>query len=184
MRHAYWFLVLLLLSACHLQNTKPSILKVTPIPSYLWQMSGKMSFSDGHDGGSGRITWKEQDGKVLAKFSAPLGQGSWWLDEQLGRIRNNKGQSWSGEDMGELLSHQLGWEVPWDALKQSIKGVAIHKFNTIGEDELSFEKQGWQIQWKKIKFVNGLQLPHRIFLTRGSYSVKISIKTWSWQYDE
>ncbi|WP_154224608.1 outer membrane lipoprotein LolB [Marinicella rhabdoformis] len=178
MRQTIWLLLLLLLSACHKQNTKPTTFQVNPISSQNWQMSGKMSFSDGNEGGSGRIKWKEVDGNIIAKFTAPLGQGSWDLDERLGLIQNNKGQSWSGSNMGKLLKEQLGWEVPWIALKQSIKGLDVVNKQTKSGDSLVFYKQGWKVEWKKIKKVNGFMLPHKIYLLNEPYSVKIAVKTW------
>ena len=178
MRLLFW-LGLMFLSACHNQNLKPHSLIVDSIVSNDWKLSGKMSLSDGQDGGSGSISWSESEGKVLAIFKAPLGQGSWQLDERKGEIKNSKGQSWSGFDMSLLLRQQLGWEVPWVALKQSVKGISVDQPVVTGTYSRSFVREGWQIEWKNIKEVDGLWLPHKIFLKKAPYSVKISVKSWS-----
>ncbi len=117
---------------------------------------------------------------MFAIFKAPLGQGSWQLDEADGEIKNNKGQSWSGYDMSMLLGQQLGWQVPWTALKESIKGISIKEPSVTGNYSQQFMREGWQIEWKNIKQVKGVWLPHKIFLQKAPYSVKISVKSWSW----
>ena len=179
MRHTFW-LWLLLLTACHNKSTKPNILNVDPIVAKDWNMRGSMSFSDGTDGGSGSIKWSEKNGQVHAIFKAPLFHGSWELDENVGEIKNSKGRLWVGSDMSALMEQQLGWEVPWMALKQSIKGVSGNVLIKSGKNSLSFTRKGWLIEWKNLKLVNGLWLPHKVFLKKAPFSVKVSVKSWSW----
>ncbi len=172
----------LLLTACHHKNHRVNESpKVQPVYYQQWQLAGKMSFSDGQDGGSGRLIWQEKNGFVQATFKAPLGQGSWQLNELNASITDSNGQVSSGIDMSALLAEQLGWEVPWQALKYSIKGVPIGKSESIkvnGDQNFTFE--GWTIEWKNIKQVQGHWLPHKIFLKKPPFAVKVAIRTWKW----
>ena len=178
-----WLLLCLSLAACQNRQIKPQTtpLSVQPLKEKVWSMSGKMSVSDGQEGGSGSLKWSESNNQVHAIFKAPLGQGSWELDESLGLISDSKGQSWKGSDMSALISQQVGWPVPWNALKHSLKGWQMGEPLTSNDGQtLQFIKAGWLVEWKQIKSVNGQMLPHKIYIKKKPYSIKISVKKWQW----
>lgn len=184
MRQSIWVFLLLSLAACQHRNIRtPTVIIPQAITENHWLLSGKILITDGRDGGSGALTWSESNGLVHAKFKAPLGQGAWELDEQQGFLKNDKGQSWTGDDMAVLLEQQLGWEIPWLALKQSIKGHHMGKqLVKTSEGSYTFEYEGWLIEWKKIKPVIGAVLPHKIYIKKAPYAIKISVKKWQRQH--
>ena len=180
--------LLLLLQACQLNPPKPpsydshqSVLDLSQRSNFTF--SGKMSFSDGTDGGSGRITWQQlSDGYIVADFKAPLGSQSWQLEvtPTAATLTDRNGQSWMSQQAGELLSDQLGWPVPWHALTYWVQGQKDHEAAIIKETEDGYliNSGGWQISYRKLVEYPGGLLPHKMQARRGEHVIKLAIKQW------
>ncbi len=170
--------VLILVTACQ-QRTAHSPSNDESLAQSNWHITAKMFINNGEDSGSGRLTWHELNGKVKATFKAPLGQGSWTLDEQNLTMTDDQGQKWHAASMGDLMQSHLGIDLPWSNVKRWLKGewpehVRFNENQSAG----TFQWQGWQIELKKIKTIDGRLLAHRIHVHKGQQSVKLSIKSW------
>ena len=180
--------LLLLLQACQHNPPKPasydshqSVLDLSQRSKF--SFSGKMSFSDGNDGGSGRMTWQQNEGGyIVADFKAPLGSHSWHLDvtPAAATLTDRNGQTWISHQAGDLLSDQLGWTVPWQALTHWVQGQKDKNSAVIQETEDGYliNSGGWQITYRKLVEYPGGLLPHKMQARRGEYVIKLAIKQW------
>lgn len=177
----------LLLASCKQSSVKPklelNLVEFNDIERY--QILGKMSFSDGQDGGSGRIDWQFNNGYVVALLKAPLGSKSWEIKEFEGgaQIETNQGYKQISESAQSLISQELGWHVPWNELKHWIKG-SPHLSNksevTVHNDGYDIREKGWVIQYSKLRSFETGELPMKIVARKDNYAIKVSIKSWLW----
>ncbi len=179
-----------LLQACqHQTMIKPinpeRLIDMTEFSSY--QFNGKMSFSDGQDGGSGRIQWQNKDGLISARLKAPLGTKSWRISEQIiGAELVTNGAVVYADTAQTLISNQLGWQVPWQQLKSWVIGQPYNKSH--GQifwqaDGFTVSEGGWQIEYSRLKpypSTSSQQLPHKMVARKDNYSIKLSVKQWTW----
>jgi len=176
----------LTLAACQRGNVRPTNTGVYQNLSDVtdWSLQGKIAFSDGKDGGSGKFQWRFIEGDITADLKAPLGQGSWRLHESPnGEARLYSGKDDYVEDYNAeiLVSRQIGWRVPWGALKSWLR-VQPHqpseaRTEKVG-DKLIIYEQGWRIEYKKWTHASGRLLPARITARKEPYSIKLSIRDW------
>lgn len=180
--------IILLLSACGQRNhIKPhQSLSIADLSALnLYQLFGKMSFSDGQDGGSGTIKWQQMEDGITATLKAPLGSKSWQIIESKSgaKLVTHQGEEYFGDSTGVLLSHQLGWQVPWQQLTDWVKGQP-HDSSTAKitwqDDTYTLTEGDWQIVYSKLKQYPGGLLPHKMIARNDSYSIKLMVKQWSW----
>ncbi|HEV2606642.1 MAG TPA: outer membrane lipoprotein LolB, partial [Xanthomonadaceae bacterium] len=90
-----------------------------------WALSGHIAISDGKDGGSGRIDWKQHGTDFDIRLSAPVTRQSWRLVREGDRVRLEglEGGTREGTDAQALLYQALGWLVPVDALSAWARGA-------------------------------------------------------------
>ena len=179
-----------LLQACHQPtHVKPitpnQMIDLSEVTNY--QFKGKMSFSDGQDGGSGSIQWQNSGGLISARLKAPLGSKSWHLSEQkFGAELITNGTTLIADSAQTLISEQLGWQVPWQQLKSWVLGRP-HNINqgriTWQTDGFIIYEGGWQIEYSRLKSYPNIlskQLPHKMVARKNNYSIKLSINQWVW----
>ncbi len=179
---------ILLLSACQKQSgTKPSSaqIRVNLMDIDAYEFSGKMSFSDGQDGGSGRIQWDYQQGLIDAKLNAPLGSKSWQVVESTNgtTLMTSNGEVYTAVTTEELISQQLGWAVPWKPLGAWVQGRQYDTSQsklTWAEDSYTINEGGWQIVYSKLKEYPEGVMPHKMVARKDPYAIKLSVKTWQW----
>ncbi len=189
LRIKYFLLVLICivaLSSCKPKTTKPKRLNLIPLSqTQSYQMTGKMSFSDGQDGGSGRINWQQNHGFVKAKLNAPLGAKSWQLEELVdgAKIIDAAGVTYFADSATVLISRQLGWQIPWVELKSWIIGQPFDSVASelnVSDDGFVIKEGGWVIEYTKIRSFPEGELPMKIIARKNNYSIKIAVKLWDW----
>jgi len=150
-----------------------------------FRMTGKMSFSDGQEGGSGQVEWQQNGDALTLILKAPLSKRSWTLTEstQGAKLVSSRGDEVYADSASRLISNEVGWPVPWDALKLWLVG----KMTEEGQSYIEPEKQtvmtqdlGWEIKYSNMKEYNSEYLPHKIIARKGDYSIKLSVKVWQW----
>lgn len=151
--------------------------------SSYWSIKGKISFSDGVDGGSGRFIWHYKNKNISASLKAPLGQGSWLLEElsdgAASLIVGSK-QKFTSHDAGSLLSQQIGWLIPWQAFKSWLMLTPFNETSQVRFDDkvMILNEMGWQVEFNKWSRISGLSLPMKITAKNPPYMIKLSIKEW------
>lgn len=184
------FIGILLLPACHQANRVKAVgpnqlLDLSSLDNY--QFSGKMSFSDGQDGGSGSIHWQRRAGLISAKLKAPLGSKSWQISEQqYGAEMIANGNIIVADSAQTLISSQLGWQVPWQPLKSWVIGQP-HQANQAQvawqPDGFIIYEDGWTIEYSRLKSDPNLtskQLAHKMVARNKAYAIKLIVKQWQW----
>ncbi|MFK8012911.1 MAG: lipoprotein insertase outer membrane protein LolB, partial [Marinicellaceae bacterium] len=145
---------------------------------------GKMAINDGLNNGSGRVKWLGTKHSIEAQFKAPLGQGSWTINETAANatlISSVNGESMA-ETAQELISYELGWHFPWNKLQYWLRGhqsdQAIQK---IVKPKQSFTDSQWRIEFTQWTQTSLGLLPKKIKAIKAPYSVKLVIYDWQFE---
>lgn len=156
-----------------------------PAAGEAFRLSGKMSFSDGQEGGSGQVEWENSAELVAVTLKAPLSKRSWQLTEHKDHstLRYDDGSVDYASQTDPLLDAQMGWDVPWEALKMWVRGThtATGTRQLTADDEILIEDLGWKIVYSRFKTnADGQRHPGRIFARKEPYSIKLVVKQWHW----
>lgn len=150
-----------------------------------WSFSGRVALSDGKDGGSGSLDWQQDDAVTKLQFRAALGRGAWQLDAAPGTavLKTGKGEVYSSDDAGALVSEHIGWQVPMAALPYWVLGLATPGYGAdLETDEWGLPEQlsqlGWEISYNRWNHDYQLSLPVRITARKGNYSFKLVVRDW------
>jgi len=179
---------LLLLSACQ-HNRKKNNVTTAIFDNWQqvssWSISGKMAINDGHNNGSGKFNWQQADMTTVAKFSAPLGQGSWSIEEKTDQtvLTSSKHGVTQAATAEQLISNELGWYFPWNNLKYWLRGyqTSLQSNNILPIHHKlydSFNDDGWHIVFQSWVNTPMGMLPKKIKAKKGPYSIKLIIYSW------
>lgn len=152
-----------------------------------WELQGRAALSNGQQGGSGRLEWRQGGGSSEVTLSAPVTRQSWTLATQAGSatLAGVPNGPLQGADAGALLRQATGWEIPVAALGCWVRGARADagRFGpaTLGFDAggrlRRIEQAGWRIdypQWPAVA-----DLPPRITAVRGNDEVRLIVDSWS-----
>jgi len=123
-----------------------------------WQLSGRLGVSDGHDGGSGSLQWRQDRDAFRFSVHAPV-----------------TGKTW-------VLEREVGWHVPvaeltsW-ARAARAEGDAQIEFRSDGLPAVILQ-DGWKIEYPDYDSTHEPPLPRKIFASRGDYRVRLSVNQW------
>lgn len=176
------------LASCATTSKKGSVQSVRLLdlrkqPAFAF--NGKMSFSDGKEGGSGQLAWQKTSEEIQVVLKAPLSKKSWTLTEsaQQASIKISTGEHYYSQSAADLLSNQIGWLVPWAGLQSWVIGQPTQNGQLEWDDDgqgYLLVDQGWVIQYSKLEPYGSAVLPHKIIARKEPYSIKLSIKSWQW----
>ncbi len=193
----------LLLAACATRPPAPALPPVAGDPTQhqqqresalaaapSWSLAGRVALSNGRDGGSGRIDWRQDGARYEVALSAPVTRQSWRLSGEPGRalLEGLGGGPRQGSDAAALLREATRWEIPVEALASWVRGVRADagRFSAaslqFGEDGrlLRLEQGGWRIDYSDWRTVAGApaELPHRLDAVRGDARVRLIVDRW------
>lgn len=155
-----------------------------------WVLAGRAALSNGREGGSGRIDWRQGGGDTRVTLSAPVTRQSWTLalgaeGAALDGVPNGPLR---GPDAGELLQQATGWRIPVAALGCWLRGARadarLHgpAVVTYGADlrPLRLEQAGWTVEFADWVTASGQpgELPGRIQAQRGDDRVRLLVDRW------
>lgn len=153
-----------------------------------WSMQGRVALSNGRDGGSGRIDWRQAGPRYDVSLSAPVTRQSWRLSGDAGAasLEGLQGGTRHGDDPARLLREATRWEIPVTALSAWVRGArapeALH-----GPAELAFgadgrlsrlRQDGWDIRYTGWQAASPVALPARLEARRGDALVRLVVDTW------
>jgi outer membrane lipoprotein LolB len=150
-----------------------------------WTLGSRLAISDGKDGGSGNLTWRNDGDETRMSFHGAMGKGAWQL--QAGpagaRIELANGEVHLAPTIAALVLEQIGWKVPVDALSWWVKGLADPgRWETRQLDDngrlLMLSQFGWEVEFGNYSQVSGSWLPSKLTARRGKYLVKMVVKNW------
>ncbi len=194
--------VAMLLSGCATQSVRPSLPPVTTATAQAqqsmrvatlathqqWALQGRVGLSNGHNGGSGRIDWRQDGMHYDVTLSAPITHQSWRLSGDAGsaRLDGLTGGPREGADAENLLRDATGWVIPVAALASWVRGAAAA---TLPTPTLQFapdghpsqlQQAGWTIDYSDFRMqpTLGIELPHRLTASQGEAKVRLIIDQW------
>ncbi len=137
-----------------------------------WSMKGKMAVKTAQKGGSATVIWDRDFAKHDVEIYGPFGGGRIRLaeDEFGATLTDNKKNVTIGETAYKLLYQEVGWPVPFDALKYWILGLPIP--DVWAEWELNpagylgwLRQGGWEITFEDYRDREGIPMPRKIKLS-------------------
>jgi outer membrane lipoprotein LolB len=149
-----------------------------------WQLSGRLGVSDGHDGGSGSLQWRQDRDAFRFSVHAPVTGKTWVLsgDAHHAVLEGLREQAIEGPDAAQLLEREVGWHVPvaeltsW-ARAARAEGDAQIEFRSDGLPAVILQ-DGWKIEYPDYDSTHEPPLPRKIFASRGDYRVRLSVNQW------
>lgn len=169
--------------ALHGQAARVAVLAQHP----RWSLQGRVGLSNGRNGGSGRIDWRQDGARYDVSLSAPITRQSWRLsgDDHWARLDGLEGGVRQGADAEALLREATGWVIPVSALSAWVRGAAAP---ALPEGAMAFDAQGrlselrqggWTIDYSDWRQTGlGIGLPHRLNANQGDAKVRLVIDTW------
>lgn len=153
-----------------------------------WSLQGRVALSNGHNGGSGRIEWRQDGPRYEVGLSAPVTRQSWRLsgDPARARLDGLAGGPREGANAETLLRETTGWVIPVAALASWVRGAAdagsppaTAQFNPDGH-LARLQQAGWTIDYADWQSQAGLgiELPHRLNASRDDARVRLVIDAW------
>jgi outer membrane lipoprotein LolB len=186
-------LLALLLAACapgsRLQRTDETGLqaragRLAELPR--WSLAGRIAVSDGTDGGSGRLEWRQDRDFYDIAVRAPVAGGSWRLsgDGVLAQLDGAGPQPLRDADAEALLARELGWHLPVSRVPAWLRGLphdAARARLDAGPAGLParLAEDGWTVEYRAWMTVDGLPMPRRLVARRAPFEVRIAVERWS-----
>lgn len=150
-----------------------------------WTVEGRLAVSNGHNGGSGSLTWTQDGDHYDFVIRAPVTGKSFRLSgDANGALLQGLDQGpLRGASAESLMARALGWQVPLGDLRAWVRGLraksgdARLRFGINGLPSL-LQQDGWSVQYRDWFEERKPPLPRKVFAANGPYHVRLSIKHW------
>lgn len=163
------------------QAARESMFAAEPV----WGLDGRFAASNGHQGGSGGLTWRQQGEQYQFTLRAPITGKSMQLEGGPdGVVLTGLGdQPVAGRDAGAVLREEFGWDVPVADLAWWVRGLRAPggaALLTFGADGLpaTLDQDGWHVDFREWYADRKPALPHKVYATRGPLSVRVAVTVW------
>lgn len=191
-QRAAWILALLFLAACsgpvRRVAHEPGLAAQAEREARLgrreaWGLAGRLAVSDGRDGGSGRIEWRQDGDRFRIDIRAPVSRRTWRLTGEPGHVtlEGLDGGPRHGTDAESLLRREVGWSVPFDDLKAWSRGLRGAGQAGIEFDAAALPQQirqrGWTVEYRGWDRSDP-PLPTRVFAANGVRRVRLVVEHW------
>jgi outer membrane lipoprotein LolB len=167
-------------------NTAQSAREAKLAPITTWTLTAHIGVSDGKDGGSGELIWKQNGANYDFTVHAPVTGKTWKLsgDGSRATLEGVDAQPDTGRNPDRLLKDRLGWDVPLAQLSNWVRGLRAAGSapkTTYDAQNLPavIEQDGWKVEYRDWFADRNPPLPKKVFATRGNSRVRVSIEDWS-----
>ena len=149
-----------------------------------WSLTGRVAVSDGKDGGSGRIDWRQDGDDYVIEIRAPVSKQTWRLVMRDGELvlEGARREPVRGADAEALLAEEVGWRLPIDEMQHWVRGGTAHPDAHVTLDERGLPREivegGWRVEYKAFDDAQSPPLPTRIFAERAPYTVRLAVAEW------
>lgn len=150
-----------------------------------WSLRGRLGVSDGRDGGSGTLEWRQRGDAFRFSVHAPVTGKTWTLSGTPSHavLTGLRPQAVEGDDAHALLERELGWQVPVAGLVDWVRGMRAPGPAQIefGPDGLPavIVQDGWRIEFLDYDDSREPPLPRRLFASSGERKVRLAIREWA-----
>lgn len=153
-----------------------------------WGLQARFAVSDGHDGGSGTLEWRQDGTRYSLDLRAPITgktarleggpEGAVLTGLREGPIR--------GDDAQALLADEFGWHIPVARLIWWIRALRAPDSPadlSYGENGLPalLEQDGWKVEYRDWYADRDPPLPRKVYASKPPYSVRVLIESWQLQ---
>jgi outer membrane lipoprotein LolB len=150
------------------------------------ELRGRVGFSDGRNAGSGEILWQQHQQSDNIELSVPLAQARYRLDSgREGAVLDDGRSQRRAPDADALLAAIFGFPVPLADLKQWSHALATPSpFSAVLNPDgtpLTLKQNGWTIEFRDWRRVDGQMMPHKIFARLDEKSVRLSVSEWQFE---
>jgi len=150
-----------------------------------FDLDGRVAASDGQQGFSAGLRWRQQNDTATLDLSAPLGFGAAHI-EQTGddlTVTTSKGVVLTQAAASQELAATLGFEPPLHSLRFWILGASDPTFpaqESIDDQQrlTHLEQDGWSVEGADYSRVGQQWLPRRLTVTRQALRLKVVVNTW------
>lgn len=148
-----------------------------------WSFAGRIAVSQGNDGGSGRIEWRQHGDDFDIRLSAPISRQTWRLSKSGAQVllEGLPGGPREGGDAEALLSEATGWRIPIADMVAWVRGAragdaAGLEFAPDGMPA-TLKQSGWTVSyrdWNK----GDPALPTKVFAETNGARVRLAVEQW------
>lgn len=150
-----------------------------------WSLTARFAASDGRQGGSGGLDWRQDGDRYRFTLRAPVTgktvelRGGPEGAELLGVGRTPR----VGADANSVLSAEFGWRIPVADLAWWVRGLrapgaaAVLTFGA-GGLPATLDQDGWHVQFKEWFAERHPPLPRKVFASRDPFNVRLLIEQW------
>lgn len=150
-----------------------------------WSLEGRLAVREADDGGSGTFRWRMRDENSEMDFHGALGRGAWRLvaGDDGATLEFADGASYRAGSVGELVSRQLGWNIPVESLSWWVRGLAApgayrqRLLDERGHIE-RLEQKDWTIEYGRYREIEGLDMPSSLTARQEDRVVKLAVRSW------
>ncbi len=151
-----------------------------------WSFDGRVAVSNGSDGGSARIEWKQTAGHADIVMRAPVTGQTWQLSGSDGRgwhLQGTRAGGVRGDDAEALMLRETGWLMPFNALRHWLFGLAHAPGDRIelrasGLPARLRSTDGWTVEYVDYDEQATVALPTRLRADRAPHKVRLAISEW------
>ncbi len=149
-----------------------------------WRLNGRLAIRSEGEAWHASLNWHQENSHYAVRITAPLGQGSLRLEgtPRFVQLQTSKGESAVSDDPERLLYQQLGWRVPVASLRYWVLGLpapgaAQRQLDSQGR-LAQLQQNGWSIQFLDYRQEDGVDVPGRVFASRGDAEVRLVVGSW------
>lgn len=149
-----------------------------------WNLTGKVGLRTPQESTSANLDWRQTPYHYRLLVTGPMGAGRSTLEGRDGRVSLTTSEGRFEADSPEALMEQrLGWSLPVSSLTDWVRGLPADDSDfEIADDELGFpaslEQDGWEIDYRGWKDVNGTWLPNRLVMTYDDLRATLVVNQW------
>ncbi len=155
-----------------------------------WQISGRVSLSDGQRGGSLGFSWRAEGDEHRIHLRTSAGGRQWRLRFSPGEavLEGSEVDRLSGPNPDPLVEEAVGWPIPVHALSWWIRGLVPPRGGDIqfADDGTLAGVTGpvWTLEYQHFNQVEGRLLPTRMEARSDRYTVRLAIRDWQFGSSE
>lgn len=185
-----WVLFLVVLTGC---ATTPAPNTVTPpaslpteseLPDH-WQLTGRISLTQGETGWHASVDWVEQTDSFRLRVAGPLGQGGFLLTGNAEGVllRDASQRTYAATDTSGLLAQVTSWALPVDGMRYWVRGIPGPDTDFKGDVDSAgrleqLNQDGWTIRYTRYHPAEDGRWPALLSMARDDIAVRLVIDHW------
>lgn len=150
-----------------------------------WGLQAHFAVSDGRNGGSGTLSWRQDGDMYSLDLRAPItGKTAHLQGGPEGAVLTGlRGGPVRGDDAQALLADEFGWHMPVEQLTWWVRGLrapdspAEVSYGANGLPAL-LEQDGWKVEYRDWYAGRDPPLPRKVYASKPPYTVRVLIEQW------